>query len=114
MREYLRLLLGTVISNNSLFCGDINSQYLQHNIIELNKKTYYHVGQILSMSLLHGGPVPSFFAHPIADYIVHGIEKVKVGITDVQDVIMKRKLQKVSIVNAIYLEILVGIKFDDS
>ena len=83
MRKYLRLLLGAVISNNSLFCGDINSRYLQHNVVELNKKTYFHVGQIISMSLIHDGPVPSFFPQPIADYILHGLEKVKVGITDV-------------------------------
>ena len=41
MREYLRLLLGTVNSNNSLFCGDANSCYLQHNIMKLSKKTYF-------------------------------------------------------------------------
>ena len=34
--EYLRLLLGAVVSNNSLFSGDINSRYLQHNVMSLN------------------------------------------------------------------------------
>ena len=82
MREYMRLLLGSIVSNNSSFCGDINSRLLRHNVIELNKKTYFHVGQILSITLVHGGPAPSFFAEPIADYILHGLEKVK------------RKLQK--------------------
>lgn len=83
MREYLRLLLGAVISNKSLFSGDVDSRYLRHNVIELNKKTYFHVVQMLSTSLIHGGPVPSFFAEPIADYILHGLVKVKVSITDV-------------------------------
>ena len=68
MCEYLRLLLGAVISNNSLFCGDTKSRYSQHNVMELNKRTYFHIGQIISMSLVHGGPEPSFFAEPIADY----------------------------------------------
>ena len=98
MREYMRLLLGSIISNNSnnsLFCGDVNSRFLRHNVIELNKKTYFYVGQILSITLVHGGPAP-FFAEPIADYILYGLEKVKVSIADVQDKVIKRKLQKVS------------------
>ena len=95
MREFLRLLLGAVISNNSLFSGDVDCRHLRHNIIELSKKTYFYVGQMLSMSLIHGGPMPSFFADPIADYIVHGIEKVNVGVTDVQDEMIRMKLQKV-------------------
>ena len=47
MREYLRLLLGAVISNNSLFCGETKSRYLRHNVMELNKRTYFHIGQII-------------------------------------------------------------------
>ena len=96
MREYMRLLLGAVISNNTLFNGDVDCRYLRHNLIELNKKTYFHVGQMLSMSLVHGGPAPSFFAEPITDYILHGLEKVKVSITDIQDEAIRRKLQKVN------------------
>jgi hypothetical protein len=60
MREYMRLLLGSIISNNSLFCGHVNSRSLRHNVIELNKKTYFYVGQILSITLVHGGPAPFF------------------------------------------------------
>ena len=75
MREYMRLLLSSIISNNSLFCGDVNS---------LTKKTYFHVGRILLITLVHGGPA-TFFAEPVADYILYGFGKVKVFITDVQD-----------------------------
>ena len=52
MREYLRLLLDAVMCNHSLFSGAVNSRHLRHNVIELSKKTYFHVGQILSMSLM--------------------------------------------------------------
>ena len=95
MREYMRLLLGSIISNNSLFCGDVNSHFLQYNVIELNKKTYFHVGQILSITLVHGGPAP-FFAEPVANYILYGLERVKVSSTDMQDRTIKRKLQEVN------------------
>ena len=96
MQEYMPLLLGSVVSNNSLFCGEIDSRFLRHNVIELNKKTYFHVGQILSITLVHGGPAPSFFAQPIADYILYGLDKVKISITDVQNLVIKRRSQKVS------------------
>ena len=96
MREYMRLLLSSIISNNSLLCGDANSRFLRHNVIELSKKTYFYVGQALSMSLVHGGPAPAFFAEPVVDYILFGLEKVKVGISDVEDSTIKRRLQKVN------------------
>ena len=64
MREYMRLPLSSIISNNSLFCGDINSRFLRHNVIELNKKTFFYVGEILSITLIHGGPAP-FSGHLI-------------------------------------------------
>ena len=96
MREFLRLLMGTLVGNNSLFCGDVNARLLRHNLIELNKKTFFHVGQVLALSLIHGGPSPSFFAEPVADYIMHGLKKVKACVTDVQDDVIKQSLQKVS------------------
>ena len=95
MREYLRLLLGAVVANNSLFTGDVDARYLRHNVIELNKKTYFYIGQMISMSLIHGGPMPSFFAEPIADYILHGMQKVNARVSDVQEGTIKMKLQKV-------------------
>ena len=57
----MRLLLGTIVTNNSLFCSDNNSQFLRHNVIELSKNTYFFVGQAPSLSLIHGGPAPAFF-----------------------------------------------------
>ena len=77
------------------FYGDVYFCFLRHNVIELNKKAYFHVGQIPSISLVHGGPAPLFFAEPVADYILYGLE-VKVSIADKQDKAIKRKLQKVS------------------
>jgi hypothetical protein len=31
----------------------VHARYLRHNVIELNKKTYFYVGQMISMSLIH-------------------------------------------------------------
>lgn len=62
MQEYLRLLLSAIVSNDSILSGDSDKRILRHNIIELNRSTYLYVGKIISMSLVHGGPAPSFFS----------------------------------------------------
>ena len=93
--EYLRLLLGSVASNNSLFCGDGDARFVRHNVLELKKRSYFHVGQIISLYLMHGGPAPTFLSEAIADYILYGLEKINTSINDVQDVDIKRKLQTV-------------------
>lgn len=88
--------MNEIASNNSIFCGEAGFRYLRHNVIELKRKTYFYVGKVLSMSLIHGGPAPSFFSEPVADYILYGLEKVAVNISDVYDYSMKQKLQKVN------------------
>ena len=55
----------------------------RHSVIELQKRTYYHVGVIFALSLIHGGPAPQFLSAAIADYIVYGAISVKA--TDVID-----------------------------
>ena len=55
----------------------------------------YYIGQIMSMSLVHGGLTPSLFAEPVVDYIIHGIDKARVRISDLQDGEIKRRVQKV-------------------
>jgi hypothetical protein len=68
----MRLIRNETISNNSIFEGDMKSR---HNIKEFKKTTYFYAGQIVALSLVHGGPAPSCFAEAVADYIVFGIEK---------------------------------------
>ncbi len=94
-RELLRLLMNAIISNNSLFEGHMESRFLRHNIIELKKKTYFYIGQVLALSLVHGGPTPSFFAKPVAQYIINGLDKVEANIYDIQDSDLREKLTKV-------------------
>ena len=51
---------------------------------------------MLAASLINSGPAPGFFADFVADYIVYGIDKVKVNVQDVIDPGMKEKLIKVN------------------
>lgn len=101
MWEYLRLLLSAIVSNDSVLSDDSDKRILRHNIIELNRSTYLYVGKIISMSLVHGGPAPSFFSERVADYILFRLEKVKCRFEDVQDPIMRAKIQKVSMISII-------------
>lgn len=98
MLEYLRLLLRSLSTYNSLFCGEIDRRCVQHNVSELSKKTYCFVGKMIAMSLVYGGPAPSFFAPPIADYIVFGLDKVKPQIEDIPDFEVRDKLFEVSLI----------------
>lgn len=96
MREYLHLLIAAVARKNAWFCGRENSRVPVHSLMELEQQTFVYIGKMIAMSLLYGGPAPAFFSAAVADYIVHGIVKVKATIADVPDEDMKKKLIKVN------------------
>ncbi len=58
LREFFHLLLESMSRNNNLFCGDYGYRTPRINIVELGRNTYYHVGTMIAMSLVHGGPGP--------------------------------------------------------
>lgn len=96
LREFLYLLLKALASSNTLFCGPNESRMPQHNVTELKKKTFYYVGVIIALSLIHGGPGPGFFTSAIANYIVDGATNVKVGVADiVNNTEIKQKIELV-------------------
>ena len=95
LREFLYLLMGEIAANNSLFCGEENYRVPLPNMGALEKHTYKHVGEMIAVSLIHGGPAPTFFAPSMVDYIVHGIRKVKACIDEVPNPRIKNKLHKV-------------------
>ena len=61
------------------------------------KKTFYYIGQMISVSLVHGGPSPSFFSDVVVDYIAHGIDGVKPYVMSIPDVEVQAKVKKVTI-----------------
>lgn len=95
MREYLHLLVAAFARNNSLFCGPMISRTPMHNMTALDKQTFFYVGRIIAISLVYGGPSPSFFSSAVADYITYGVLKVKATVDDVPDEKVKEKLVKV-------------------
>ena len=95
LREFLHLVVAEIHRNNTLLCGAPSSRTLTHNIHELEKNTYYHIGALLATSIVHGGPAPSFFCNAVTEFIVFGISIVKATIDDVPDPSVKESLQKV-------------------
>lgn len=57
--------------------------------------TYKHVGQMIAVSLIYGGPPPGFFAPSVANYIIHGITKVKAAVSEIPSYEISKKLLKV-------------------
>jgi len=72
LRELFTLLLKEVAENNSLFCGPLSHRCIMHNVGEVEKKTYYYVGMMMGLSIIYGGPGPTFFSPSVANYIVYG------------------------------------------
>ena len=99
LREFFHLLLKEIFRNGSLFCGPDTARIPLHNVAALAKGTFKYIGYMMGASLLNGGPAPSFFANIVADYILFGIERVKVKLEDVVAVNpnMHGKLEKVKI-----------------
>ena len=94
--EFLHRLMGAIASNNCLFQGREDCRVPTPNVTALEKRTYQHVGEMISVSLIHGGPSPTFFAPSVVDYIVHGMTKVTATIGEVPDDNIRRKLDEVS------------------
>ena len=74
-----------IVSNISLFLGPEYSHSPSHNITELKKGTFRHVGKMLALSIVHGGPGPQCLSHPLVDYLTYGIYKVHGTVDDIQD-----------------------------
>ena len=97
LREFLYRLIVAVSHSDMLFCGAFNSRVPRHNLVELEKKTYFYIGAIIALSLIHGGPGPQFFSPAVADYIIYGVQSVKASIMDVPEQEVRDKIKKVCI-----------------
>ena len=58
---------------------------------------YLCIGRIIALSILHGGPGPTFFAPIVVDYLFGGFSAVKPCIEDVPDNELQSKINKVYI-----------------
>ena len=97
LREYFCLVLAAIAANNTLLCGPHSSRRPNHHIEELERMTFFYIGVIVALSLVHGGPAPQFFSPAVADYIVCGVQGVKATVSDIPHSMIRQSLQKVYI-----------------
>ena len=61
----------------------------------LTKGTYKIIGRIMSFSIVHGGPLPTFFSRHLYAAIVEGYAAVKCSVEDVLDRQLQHNLEQV-------------------
>lgn len=96
-REYLRLLMSAMSRQGHLLSGSPSRRVPVHNTLALSKGEFYKMGVFIVMSLMQGGPGPTFFAPSVVDYLFGGTEAVKGCIDDIPDIEICEKLHKVNI-----------------
>ena len=94
-REFFTLVLSWII-NSRLFCGPENNKFLSCNAECLHNSEYLYAGQIVALSLVHGGPGIKCLSAVLFDAVVHGPNKTVVAIEDVYDPELKSSLENFS------------------
>ncbi|XP_052066002.1 uncharacterized protein LOC127705688 isoform X2 [Mytilus californianus] len=70
-REFWSLLLHN-ISHSCYVTGKPGRQTFQSNYLEKKKKTFFHLGQLIALSIIQDGPGLPIFSDIVTDYIING------------------------------------------
>ncbi|XP_072559957.1 G2/M phase-specific E3 ubiquitin-protein ligase-like isoform X2 [Paramormyrops kingsleyae] len=84
MREFFRLVLQH-IKLGPMFTGPENERVLCCHAPSLRDNSYFYAGQLIAMSILHGGPSPNFFSPVLYQAVVAGADGVQADIGDIHD-----------------------------
>ncbi|XP_046583541.1 uncharacterized protein LOC124290763 isoform X3 [Haliotis rubra] len=94
-REYLRLLLESIVANSKMLHGDEKQGFLiRPNISAYSKKHFRVIGVMLATIIAQGGQPPAIFAPPVVDAILDKDEMPSVD--HVPDTRKRESLKKVS------------------
>ena len=66
-------------------------------LMYMQDEIYLCVGRLIALSILHGGPGPTFFANVVIDYLFSGITTITPTIQDVPDTEVQLKIKKARI-----------------
>ena len=94
-REFFMLLMNAIRENHSLLDGPLTTRVLRHNTTALQEDLYFCMGKMIALSIVHGGPGPTFFAESVVDYIFGGLGAVSPRVSDIPDVVIRQRVQKV-------------------
>ena len=93
--EFFMLLMNAIRENNSLSDGASNMRVLRHNTTALQEELYLCIGKMIALSIVHGGPGPSFFVPCVVDYIFSGLGAVTARISYIPDTSIRKQMQMV-------------------
>ena len=82
-REFFRLGLSTVFKDNTLFSGSMQHRIPTRNASAVLVKAFIHVGWLMALSIVQGGPGPKCLAEWVYNYIENGLYDAVVRITDI-------------------------------
>ena len=68
-REFFMLLMEALNSQEFFLSGEPTRRVLKHNTQAFDREVYYTIGKMVALSIIHGGPAPTFFADPVIDYL---------------------------------------------
>lgn len=90
-REFFSLLMQ---SADELLEGPPNNKVFRHNLLALKAYKFKAFGIIVALSIMNGGPVPTYFALPLLRYLTEGFN-VTARIDDVPDLSIREKIREV-------------------
>jgi len=70
------------------------NKYLSCNSNYLGDDFYFYAGELIAMSVVHGGPGPKCFGLPLYDALTKGVMQTTVNLEDMYDVELRNSLQR--------------------
>ena len=94
-REFFMLLMEALNSQEFLLSGNRTRRVLKHNTLAFDRGVYHTIGKMIALSIIHGGPAPTFFADPVIDYLLGEKRQFKAKCQDIPDLEIQGKVTKV-------------------
>lgn len=81
-REFLTLSL-RALRDSPLLIGNIDQKVFNYSTQANVNRAFFQAGKLVAISLLQGGPSPSYLSKATAHYLIHGMEGLTVSIDEV-------------------------------
>ncbi|KAL3967315.1 M-phase phosphoprotein 8 [Sarotherodon galilaeus] len=94
-REFFRLCLCEVKDKLGIFEGPPNAKVLTCNSKAMKDNGYYYAGQIMAMSIAHGGQSPCFLSELLYECLQKGPDNVKVSTEHITDEETRSQVQSI-------------------
>nr|XP_055036883.1 G2/M phase-specific E3 ubiquitin-protein ligase-like [Misgurnus anguillicaudatus] len=93
-REFLTLLMDA-IKTRRVFEGKDNAKYLSYDSKAAEDNEYFHIGRMIAVSIVHGGPGPACLSPNFFLYLIGKVKTVDAPIEDIPDDEVKKALLEI-------------------